>query len=61
MIINGIIVGIVSDMSNDYRGIGRFMSYKNIYIYIYHMIYIYAQRLGSAQALQRIYLQFTNK
>ena len=32
-----------------------------IYTYIYVYIYIYAQRLGSAQALQRIYLQFTNK
>ena len=28
---------------------------------LYRYIYIYAQRLGSAQALQRIYVSFTNK
>ena len=31
-----------------------------IYIYMIY-IYIYAQRLGSVQALQRIYVPFTNK
>ena len=35
--------------------------FETVISYQFTYIYIYAQRLGSAQALQRIYVPFTNK